>query len=169
MNQHAPLSASVRLVAELRERLKDIYALADGDEVLETTLEGESDLGEQLAILAREALRSEAMAEGMKALIKTNQERKARLEYKAEKLRGVISWAMQDSGSKKIRMDDMTLSLSEGRAPVVIDETITIPDVYCRITKEPNKTLIRTHLEESRDIPFAKLGNPAPSLTIRSK
>ena len=162
-----PLALSVRLASEIREQLKAVYDLEDGDEALEDTIAGESDLNEKLAALAREALRCESMAEGMKALIKANTDRKSRLEHKAEKLRGIINWAMTDSGSKKIRMDDMTLSLSEGRPPVIIDESKPMPDAYCRIKKEPDRTLIRARLESGEELEFAAFGNAKMTLVIR--
>ena len=80
---------------------------------------------------------------------------------------GIINWAMTDSGSKKIRMDDMTLSLSEGRPPVIIDESKPMPDAYCRIKKEPDRTLIRARLESGEELEFAAFGNAKMTLVIR--
>ena len=163
----SPLSNSVRIIAELRERLKAEFALDDGDESLETTLQGESDLPEQIAILARHALRCEAMAEGMKALIKDNQDRKARLELRAEKLRKMITWAMDDSGMKKLPTPDMSLSIRPGTAPLVINDSIPVPREFCRVKYEIDKMLVRLTLEEGKELPFAKLGNASQVLTIR--
>jgi hypothetical protein len=165
----SPLSNSVRIVAELRERLKTEFGLDDGDEALETTIEGETDLPEQIARLARAALRSEAYAEGMKALIRENAERKARLETRAAKLRGVIAWAMSDSGMTKLPLPDMSLSLSQGKPPLIVDEGAVIPDELCRIKREPDKTAIRSALDRGDNLAFARIGNAGQVLTIRNR
>lgn len=163
-----PLPNTVRIVAELRERLKAEYGLDDDDEALADTIEGETDLGEQLARLARAALRSEYMAKGIGELIKDTQLRKTRLEHRAEKLRAVINWALSESGTKKISAPDMTLSLSIGKAPIVIDDAAPIPERFLRVKSEPNKIAIRAALDNGEDLPFAKFGNASPTLIIRT-
>ena len=164
-----PLSNSVRVVAELRERLKAEFGLDDQDEALTDTLEGATDLPEQIGRLAREALRTEAYAEGMKALIRENAERKSRLEVRAAKLRSIVAWAMSDSGMTKLPLPDMSLLLSVGKPPLIVEENVTIPDQFCRIKYEPNKTVIREALERGEELVFARLGNAGQVLTIRSK
>ncbi|MBV8473951.1 MAG: hypothetical protein JO107_02825, partial [Hyphomicrobiales bacterium] len=64
--------------AVLRDALMKQYDLDAEDETLLDTLEGATDLHEALARAAREAQRREAMADAMGAIIKDNQERKAR-------------------------------------------------------------------------------------------
>ncbi len=166
---NSPLSNAVRIVAELRERLKAEFGLDDDDQTLADTIEGETDLPEQIARLARYALRCEAYAEGMKSLIRENTERKARLETRAAKLRGVIAWAMSDSGMTKLPLPDMSLSLSVGKPPLIVDEGAVIPDELCRIKREPDKTAIRGAIERGEELMFARLGNPSSVLTIRNK
>lgn len=167
MNQNLPLSNTVTLVAELREKLKVEYGLDDDDQTLADTLEGAFDLNEQIARIARDALRSEAMAAGIAMLIKDTMTRKARLEHRAEKLRGIVRWAMSESGTKKIPADDMTLSLSPARAPLLIDEDAELPDRLTRIKREPNKIAIREAIEAGEEVPGARLGNASMTLTIK--
>ena len=166
-----PLSNTVSIVAELRERLKIEYGLEDDDEALETTLEGETDLNEQLARIARDAIRTEAMAKGLGDLVKENQSRKARLEHRAEKLRALVSWAMQESGTKKIPAPDLTLSLGMGRPPLIMDEGAEVPEQFCRVKPEPepDRKCIREAIENGEEITFARLGNASPTLTIRTR
>lgn len=164
-----PLPNTVRIVAELRERLKAEYGLDDDDEALADTIDGETDLGEQLAKLARDALRSEYMAKGIGELIKDTQLRKARLEHRAEKLRAVINWALSESGMSKVTLPDMTISLSAGRAPLLIDEDIPVPEQFCRVVYEPDKKVIRSAIDSGEHLTFARLGNPKPILSIRTK
>lgn len=162
-----PLAATIRVVNELREKLKTEYGLEDDDEALVGTIEGETDLGEQLARIARDAIRTEAMAKGLTELIKENQSRKTRLELRAEKLRAIVSWSMQEAGLKKIPAPDMTISLSMGKPPILLDEDIQVPEQFCRVEYEPDKRVIRDAIERGEHLPFARLGNPSPVLTIK--
>lgn len=169
---NTPLALSVRLSAELRDQLKALYDLEDGDETLEDTLEGASDLNEKLAVLLREAIRCEAMSEGMKAIIKDNTDRRARLDHTAGKLRGIVMSAMGMAGLRKLPAPDFTATLSDGRAPVQITDETTIaewPIRFVRVTREPNKTEIRKYLEDGERLDFATLGNQKPILTIKTK
>lgn len=163
-----PLAQTARIAAEMRARLAEEYDLSEDDEVLDDTIMGELGLDDQVAALARAAARADAYAEGLAGLIKDNQARKARLEAKSDKLRAMITWAMQEAGYKKIPLPDMTLSLSAGRKPVVIDDGAELPERFLR-RPEPqiDKIAIRKALEQGEELPFARWGNPHPTLTIR--
>lgn len=165
----SPLAANARIVAGLRDRLKEQYTLDDGDEVLETTLEGETDLPEQLARLARHLVWVEGQADAMKAIIQANKERKARFEAKGEKLRATIAWALSEAGMKKIPADalpDLTVSMHEGQAPLWLEDG-EIPSTLCRVKLEPDRKKIREYVETYGNQLWAGLGNPMPILTIR--
>ena len=168
------LSASARIVAELRDRLKVTYGLTDGDEALENTLEGQTALPEMLAAMVRQALDCEDQFDAIGTRIKAMATRAERLGAKAQNLRAQVAWAMQEAGMKRIPSDalpEATVSLSDGRAPLVIPNDDEVPDSYCRIKKvrEPNKKMIRDELEAGERFAFAILGNPKPTLTIRTR
>jgi hypothetical protein len=133
-------------------------------------LEGESGLPDQLASLLRIALRDEAYADGIKAIIADNKERQARLEARAEKMRAIVKWAMGEASIPKLTAPDLTASVSAGRAPLEITNDVSvIPDAFCRIKREPDKTAIRKALEDGEMLPWAVLGNPQPTLRITKK
>ena len=170
----SPLMAQVRIVAELRERLKAEHSLDDGDEALEDTLEGASELPEMLAALARRADRDEEFAEGMKRIISDNQTRKARFERHAKSARSLIAQALQEGGMERIPSDalpDMTVSFRLSAPELLIDNEDLIPDSYCtiEIVRKLNKAKIRKDLEDGKIIPSARLGNQMPVLTMRRK
>jgi len=168
----SPLSIQARIVAELRERLKAEHGLEDGDEALEDTLEGASDLPEMLARMARSAVWNEHRAAAMGGIIKNNQDRKAMFEQRSENTRSAMSWAMQESGMKKIPADvlpDLSVSMRDGKAPLSDPDMTLLPDEFCRFKREPDKAKIREALEAGADVPGAYLGNSKPVLTIRSK
>lgn len=164
---NAPISNSVRIAAELRQRLATEYNLAEDDEAIDDTVSGEVDLPEQIAFLARDAIRAEAFAKGLAGLIKDQQSRKSRLELKAEKARALIAWAMAEAGFKKMPLPDMTLTLAPGKPPLIVDEGAELPPAYQRIKTEPDKSFIRAALERGVELEFARLGNASQNLTIR--
>jgi len=168
------LSASARIVAELRDRLKVTYGLTDGDEALENTLEGQTALPEMLAAMVRQAIDCEDHRDAVGTRIKAMATRAERLEFKAQNLRSQVAWAMQEAGMKRLPSDalpEMTVTLSDGRAPLVIPNDGEVPDSYCRIktVREPDKKLIRDELQAGERFSFALLGNPKPTLTIRTR
>lgn len=170
----SPILTAARIVAELRERLKAEHGLEDGEAALEDTLEGCSALPELLACLSRQALLAEAQSEAIGSIVKAHQGRQARLESKAANLRVQISWALEESGMKRIPADvlpEMTVSLTAGRAPLLIPNESDVPDQYMRIKtiREPDKKLIRDALEAGERFAFAMLGNAKPTLTVRTR
>ncbi len=169
-----PLAQNARIVAELRCRLKAEYGLEDGDAVLEDTLQGATNLPELLARLARDAKHSEAQSEAVKAIMRDNGERAARLDRKAEKLRASIAQAMSEAGMERIPDDvlpDLTVTMHEGKPPLVIPAEELVPDEWCRrkTVSAPDKQAIRDALERGERFDFAHLGNSMPTLTIRTK
>jgi len=170
----SPVMAQARIVAELRERLKAEHGLDDGDEALEDTLEGASELPEMLAALARRVVRDEAFAEAMKTIIADSQTRKARFEQRAKSARSLIAQALQEAGMERIPFDvlpDMTVSFRLSAPELLIDNEEFLPDSYCiiEIVRKPDKTKIRKDLEDGKIIPSARLGNQMPVLTMRRK
>lgn len=165
---------AARIVAEYRERLTSDHELEDGEDVLETTLQGVSDLPELLACEARKVRWAEAQSEAIGLIIKDYQSRQARLESAAANRRVQIAWAMQESGMKRIPADvlpEMTVSLTAGRAPLLIPNESDVPDQYMRIKtiREPDKKLIRDAIDAGGRFSFAMLGNSRPTLTVRTR
>jgi hypothetical protein len=171
----SPLTRDARIHAELRERLKAEYGLEDGEETLEDTLQGATYLIETLAKLAREVRENEALSEAIGKMQKEMAARAARLESRAQNLRVQIAWAMQEAGLKRIPADvlpEMTVTMSGGRAPLIIPDDDAVPELFCRIKKEPDRTMIRRVLQDAgtnAECDWAFLGNPQPALRISTK
>ncbi len=173
MTEHLrlPVGVQAHIVAELREKLKDAYQLQDGDDALETTLEGETELPETLAQMARQVVENERLVGMIKSLIKDHQARATRLARRAESLRGAIAWALQEAGWKRIPINvlpEMTVSLRKGEAPLIIPNEAEVPDMYCTFTRSPLLNTIRSTLENVGPQSWAYLGNNKPSLTIKT-
>lgn len=168
------LNHRAKIVAELVERLGNANADDDSSDFLATELSGATSDLELLCVLSlREARTAEAMAEGVKQIEADNRARRQRLELKSENIRAAVAHAMQEAGLPKIVSDDMTVSLRMGKAPLVIDAK---PEAWAttRFVKTEfnftwNKDLIREELSQGVPIEFARIGNPAPVLTVRGK
>src|SRR5262249_1723168 len=132
---------------------------------------------ERLCITAlREARNREAMAAGIKAVQDDLRVRKERLETGAETIRAAVAQAMQEAGMPKLTAPDMTVSFRAGKAPLVIegdaDQSTAEAHkdfVRVKIAYAWDREAIRHALEHGETLPFARLGNPMPTLTLRSK
>ena len=163
------ISTEVYIYQTLKARIMEAFGLEDGDEVLAGTLEGESPLPDIIAQLVRDAERSEAFAEGIKAIMKDNQARKQRLETRAEKLRDLALWAMLEIGLPKIEKADMTISKHMSARSVIITDETAVPLAYSRVETAPDKTKIKEAMKRGEQFAFAEWSNPHPVLTVRTK
>lgn len=166
------LSIAAQAHAQLRDELKEAYALEDDSPVLVDTLDGVSDFKEMVEKAALAAVADEAMAEGLGMMIDNLNSRKARFKRRAERIRDAIKWAMGEAGEKKIAVAGVTVSRSDGKPKITFRVTPDeAPDKFVRVTREFDKTAVRTALEakEQDAESIAILGNPEPVLTIRTK
>jgi hypothetical protein len=97
----------------------------------------------------------------LKALIA----RRARFERRIEFLKAMILKLLEHAGLKKIELPEATLSAHSG-APRVLGsaDPDTLPDVLCKITREPNLTKIKERLQEGGEVPGYVLSNAEPHL-----
>jgi hypothetical protein len=168
-----PVANAARIVAELRERLKSEYGLSDGEEALEDSLEGASELPELLAMMARDAVQAEDYAQAVANRIGYLTVRKANLERRSVRLRNAIAWALQEVGWKRIpagALPEMTVTVSVREPVAEIHCEDDVPEEFCiaKTTLRPNKPLITERLRAGDKFDFAHLPNPKPTLTIRS-
>jgi hypothetical protein len=161
-----------RLKMELCGDLLDITGqsdIADDDQVLLDTLEGITDVHEQVAALIRDARRAKAMAKGLAEIIKEGQSRKSRLEVRSERLRKFAFDAMQECGIPKVEACDLTISIGKGVPSVIITNDDCVPDALCKIERTPKKNEIAELLKSGEFVPYATMSNAPPTLVVRSK
>jgi hypothetical protein len=154
--------AHLALATAIREAFPDE---SDGD--LIDTIAGESDLPDAIVAVLRAALEREAQAKAIKdELIARLIERARRLEDGAKSLRAAALQAMTEGGLKKVSAIDMSVSVGRGKARVIILDEMRVPDKFCKIVREPSKTLIAAELAAGREVDGATQGNVIPFLTI---
>lgn len=170
----APLDHATRVYAELKSRLMQDEGLAEDDQTLADSLEGITDLHEQIAAVLREAAVADSYASGLEALIDTMSTRCDRLREKKRKLRAHALWAMQEAGLPKITAPDMTISVRKEKPSVEYRkgfDPASAPDAY-RIDETVsrlNKDAIRAALDAGEMLDFAWIKNGKPSISVLTK
>ena len=166
-----PLDTERGAARRLREAI--VAALGEDDETLDQVvadaIEGETRFAEVALRLAREARAAEAFAEGMKAIIAEDKERKERFENKAERIRRAIAAAMLDLGLKSLP-GPLAVSARLGAPGVlIVSEDMLPPWAFReRVIREPNLSLIKETLARGEFVAGAVQTNGLPILIIRT-
>jgi len=152
---------------ELRRQLEeheiDVQCVID-------TLEGETELFEVLIMMSEQIADRDVMAAAVDQRIKDLTARKNRINEGTEALRSVITQTMDRAGIKKIPGELSTLSLTDVKPSVIINDESLIPSKYFK-PQDPkiDKKSIGDALNDKIDIPGAQLSNGGIALTIRRK
>jgi hypothetical protein len=149
------------------ELLRQFPELSDDEQALIDTLDGISDLDEQILAVLRLAVEREALATGLEVLMEKHDTRRKRLQLGAEKLRDAVLYVMLEAGRKKIVASDMTVSVAAGRAGVQITDETALPDSMVKMERVPLKSAIKDALKAGQAVPGAMPTNPRPTLNVR--
>lgn len=150
-------------------RLRDEHGLVldDDEDVLAALAEEGISIDEILSRLGRAALAADDMVEMLDARIKRLTARRDRFKSREALIRGTLLQAMQTLGLKKFRDAEFTAGVAEGKPKVIITDPDALPATCVRIKREPDKPMIRWHLDHGL-VPGAELSNAESFLTIRS-
>jgi hypothetical protein len=164
-----PLSVETTKYLQLKERILLNYPHAD-EETLSDTLEGITDLHEMIAAVIRSALVDEALQAGLRTRLEEMRQRLARLEERGAKRRQLALDAMCEAGLKKLEQPDFTASARAGLPPLVVVADDVIPEPYW-VPQPPklDRQSLLADLKRGEVIPGAQLGNPKPTLAVRTK
>jgi len=156
--QIAALSAHIRAVA------------GDDDEAWLDTLEGETSAVGAARAVVRQIMEASANAAALKSLMQTYSERKAATEAREDRLRGALLRFMLEIGEKTLPLPEATVSVGNGSPKLLGDpEVNALPEDYVRITRSPDRALIKKALQDGYDVPGMSLSNAEPRLTLRVK
>ena len=140
------------------------------EEWLHDTLEGITDLHEMIAAVIRSALVDEALQAGLRTRLEEMRRRLTRLEERGAKKRQLALEAMCDVGLKKLEQPDFTASARAGMPPLLIVAQDVIPEPYW-VPQPPklDRQSLLAALKRGGTIPGVELGNPKPTLAVRTK
>ncbi len=169
MPAHLSLKIEASKYQTLRERLLADWPTLEDDCLLDT-LEGITDLHEMIAAVIRSALVDEALQAGLRTRLEEMRQRLARLEERGAKKRQLALDAMCEVGLKKLEQPDFTASARAGLPPLVVVADDVIPEFYW-VPQPPklDRQSLLADLKRGDVIPGAQLGNPKPTLAVRTK
>src|SRR4051812_44776982 len=157
------MSAAMSLIASLD--------ISHDDEVLLSTLEGETDVLEVAKRLVRAALDAESMAEAANERIGNLIVRRDRFKQRAENARETVKQMLEALNIPKMQDPEFTVSLRAGPPKVIVTEPDKLADEFVRvvITRSPDKPLIKAALDAGRPVEGATLSNGSQILSVRTK
>ena len=162
------LNISAHHYKELKAQMLDAFPdLAEDEDALADTLEGEHSFPDQLADIVRSALEDEAKAEGMKDFLGKLRDRQAWLKQRAAKKKKIVLYFMEEVGLKRLDPPDFTCTRRVTQPGVQVINEDDIPDDYWRIKREPDLSKIRQFLKDGTAIPGCTLKNASETLTIK--
>ena len=166
MNEHS--APDLDWLARLREQLLAIEPDMATDETLFTdTLDGQTDVLDQLRAIIRHGIDAELFADALDRHMKILQQRRSRFEARGDACRSAVRDAMETLELKSLLAPDFTVSIVPGRPRVVVSDMALLPERYVRTKSEPNLLAIAAALKEGAEIPGASFGNTAPIITVR--
>ncbi len=157
-----------RMLADLRAAIATLEALdlIDDATLMFDTIEGQTNAFEVIDAVVAAAIEAEALAEATRAQAARLAERAARFERRNTVLRGIVLAALQTIGQRRLERPGYTVSTRQNQPELLIDETALQP-TYLRVKREPDRPLIRKHLDQGYDVPGAQLGNASQGITIK--
>ena len=165
----SPLRIEVSKYQLLKERLLETCSNVD-EETLLDTLEGITDLHEMIAAVIRSALVDEALQTGLRTRLEEMRRRQERLEERSAKKRQLALETMCEVGLKKLEQPDFTASTRAGIPALIIMSEGLVPPAYW-IPQPPklDRQALLADLKRGTEILGAQLGNPKPTLVVRTK
>jgi hypothetical protein len=152
------------------DRLKALYPeLTDDPELLAGMVEGETRFEHVLERVTNAFLDMVSMKDAVALRMSALRERGERFDRKAEALKALAFAIMQHAEKTMVRLPVATLSMSKGRARVVIDAVDELPQGYVKTERVPLKTEILATLQAAGEVPGAHLEIGEPTLSVRTK
>jgi len=154
-----------------RARLLDADPdLASDEAALTAALGVETDtVMDMIHGMLRASVVARSMADASDTMARDIMARRDRYKRRAEALRATVFAAMDAAEIARVELPDLTASIANGRASVVITDETALPDEYVRIERAPNKAAINDAVKQGVVIPGVEVSNAMPTLTVRTK
>jgi hypothetical protein len=164
---HNPIIAAEDVLREVKSLLEVFPQLVDDEELFKDTLEGNTRFNEVMDRLITELKDNETLAEATASRIGKLRERQTRMTHRANFYRALILRLMENTGLKTIALPEAKISVVNTPEKVIVTDETAIPDAYCKITREPNRTAIKNAIKSGTYIPGATLSNGGTTIQVR--
>jgi len=155
-------------LARLREQLLALDAdMAEDEALFADTLDGETEVLDQLRAIIRHGVEAELFADALQRHLKILEQRRSRFEARSDACRSAVRNAMETLGLTRLLAEDFTVAIVPGRPRVVVSDAALLPERYVRTKSEPNLSAIAAALKEGAEVPGASFSNTAPIITVR--
>ena len=86
-----------------------------------------------------------------------------------QRMKDACMWACENLGVDHIDAGDMTIKVKNngGQLPLIIEDGKEIPQNLCKVTIEPDKTLIREYLKDHPECEFARIGERGKHIEVK--
>jgi hypothetical protein len=133
-------------------------------------LEGATSLKEMASVILRSIADARALYDGTKLRADELKSRQERFKMRGDFLRAMLLKILEHADVRKLELPEATVSLKKGTPQIVGDpDPATLPDEFCRVTREADRLKIRTALMAGEQVGELTLSNGAPSLAIHTR
>lgn len=148
--------------------IKDV--VEDDAEMIETAVEGETNLKEAISAAVDRILELDAHEEAIELQIKALSERKERFAHQSERIKAAIHVAMGQAELRKLELPQATLGVRAVPPKAEITDESLIPSKYWK-AQDPklDRKAVLDALKAKEAIPGATLSNGSETLSLRVK
>lgn len=153
-----------------RSLIENMKALVgDDDELIETAVEGETNLHEALETALNRLAELNAIQESISTLMETLRARNERLASQREAIRTAMAIAMEMGAVKKLELPLGTLSLRTVAPTVEITDEAAIPARFWK-PQDPklDKREVAKALKDGLSVPGAQMSPPTTTISVRT-
>jgi hypothetical protein len=141
--------------------------LLEDQPLLTDTLDGQTDILDQLREIVRHAIDDETSVDAIAVRQAELAARKQRLITRADACRSMVQSALETLGLRRLEAPDFTGTLGNGPCGVrILDET-ALEAAYVRVTRTPARKEIAAALKAGKTVKGAELSNAPTIFTIR--
>jgi hypothetical protein len=162
-----PALAVEDVITQATALRQEFPQLAEDEELLADTLEGETDLHKLIDKLVAQVRENTAMGEAMAERIGMLRDRQTRVMTRSNFYRGLIHRLLEHTGVKAVPTVEGKVSVVSAPEKVIITDEAAIPKEFMRIKMEPDKSAIKTALKDGKHISGATLSNGGTTIAIR--
>jgi len=148
--------------------IKDV--VEDDAEMIETAIEGETNLKEAISAAVDRILELDAHEEAITAQIKALSERKERFSHQSERIKAAVHVAMSQAELRKMELPVATISVRAVPPKAEITDEAILPSRFWK-PQDPklDRKAILDALKAKEEVPGATLSNGGETISIRSK